>query len=247
MFLIDFLLILYIILFMFLYMNIQKLLPIILLILFTNIPYAVADYTGYSADQGNLIIRPRLGYNISDGTQTSTVFGAPCPTCGDESIYYGANVSLDVEANLQITDHLSFAAQLGYIPQGSYSLALFRSDSGNMDLVPFSALIQFTIAPYGKLQPYIGAGYHYTFIRNNYDFLSPDKSTSGPVVQVGADWWTSPSFGINFNAKYMLMEFNVDETGLLDPSAGYSENTRVRNIEANPLIFSIGASLRFGN
>ncbi|GEM_PF-6382416 len=112
-------------------------------------------------------------------------------------------------------------------------------DLGDVDAKVYSAVVQWHLAPHGKLDPYIGAGY----ARMNFsDLHSGDLTTAGSgdiriddtngaVGNAGVRWNLHPHIGVVFDAKYVSAK----------PKAG---TDRVE-LKLNPWVASAGVRFRF--
>ena len=112
-----------------------------------------------------------------------------------------------------------------------------KKTTGHLNLFPMATLVQFHIAPYGEIRPYVGAGVHYTYVSSAMDGVN-SKNASGLVGQVGFDWWESPSWGFTMDMRYYRMHIDNDYSHV----AGAPFHT---TLELNPLIVSAGVAYRF--
>ncbi|AIL65053.1 Outer membrane protein W [Rickettsiales bacterium Ac37b] len=117
----------------------------------------------------------------------------------------------------------------------------YQSTTGKF--IPFAAILQYHIAPYGKLIPYIGVGYHYTFGSGSNGSKVGDSH--GPVFQVGADGWVGENLILGIDVKKMMMKPKL--TFVTVPSSGSPSNIIPINtkLKMDPLIISLGIGYRF--
>ncbi|RZK41234.1 MAG: OmpW family protein [Hymenobacter sp.] len=84
--------------------------------------------------------------------------------------------------------------------------------------VPISIAAQYHIAPYGKISPYVGVGYHYNYV---YSATNPGSSSSskidnavvnnnsGALFQFGVDSWIEENTLFNIEISKRFMTTNI--------------------------------------
>ena len=101
-------------------------------------------------------------------------------------------------------------------------------------------MLQYHIAPYGAIRPYIGAGYQYTWM------LSKSKqfvinSGSGYALQAGVDFALADDTLISFDVKrYQLTPKVKFKSSFLTGTSGMTSKVKI-----NPVIVSLGIGWKF--
>lgn len=209
----------------------------ILIIILTLYSSNVFAYQ-YTDDEGNWLARAKVGATLSNYSADYYLDGAPTNNVTDSKDFFASGSAIEIEGTYFINHHVSFSAALGYLPQqkitwttGSYS------DKGKINMIPVSALVQYNFAPYGEIRPYVGIGYHYTLMQNEFKKINV-SDTSGLVVQLGTDWWINKHWGLNFDIKHYLMDIDLSMKNLT--GTPLTAKTTV-----NPSSFSLGVAYRF--
>jgi outer membrane protein len=116
--------------------------------------------------------------------------------------------------------------------------------SGNLQITPVTAVLQFHFAPNGFIDPYVGAGAAYVLYEfdvqgiSNLDQIDFDDDI-GLAVNAGLGIRLGNRFGINIDGKYVPIESSA--TAIV---VGTNEE-RSGEFEVSPIIISAGLSLRF--
>ena len=116
--------------------------------------------------------------------------------------------------------------------------------SGNLQITPLTAVLQFHLAPNGFIDPYIGAGAAYVLYEfdaqgvTNIDQIDFDDDV-GLAVNAGLGIKLGQRFAINIDGKYVPIE--SDATAVV---VGTNQE-RSGQFEVSPIIVSAGLSLRF--
>ncbi len=116
----------------------------------------------------------------------------------------------------------------------------------NITSIPVTAMLQFHIAPFGGIRPYVGFGgtYNYLF---TYSKEFDIKPAFGIVGQVGVDFVMRDDTFISLDVKMSKLNPKIR----YKPSiVGYDGNTNspryIENfVKLNPIIFSLGISYKF--
>lgn len=109
--------------------------------------------------------------------------------------------------------------------------------------MPFSLVFQYYIAPYGKLLPYIGAGYHFTFGSGSSG--SRLGNSHGIVMQAGIEAWISDNFLMGLEVKKTLMK---PKLSYLDQSSANNPTNQLpisSKLKLNITSISLTAGFRF--
>ena len=116
--------------------------------------------------------------------------------------------------------------------------------SGNLQITPVTAVLQFHFAPNGFIDPYVGAGAAYVLYEfdvqgvSNLDQIDFDDDV-GLAVNAGVGIRLGDRFGINIDGKYVPLESNATAVVV------GTNNERSGQFDVSPIIISAGLSLRF--
>ncbi|MDX1923745.1 MAG: OmpW family outer membrane protein [Rickettsiaceae bacterium] len=107
----------------------------------------------------------------------------------------------------------------------------------DMVAIPSSVAIQYHVAPYGAIRPYVGGGYHYTFMlsrTSNYKI----NNSSGPVLQMGVDLVFKDDTYLNLDVKrYMLKTKIKYNQSFATDAAG---NQIISSVKYDPIAIGVG-------
>jgi outer membrane protein len=197
------------------------------------------DEFEYRDDYSPWMARVRIGMAIPDYAATYD----PANTDDGGTEFLSSSILFDTDLSYQITPHLSFAASLGYATQekephtiNAFSTAV--SDTSKMSFIPTTYTLRFHPAPYGKINPYIGAGFAHLFAFNSFTGAKA-SSTGGLVIQAGVDYWLDNQFAVNFDIKKIESSLDVDYTDSFNglPVTG--------TYTYDPLMITAGMGMRF--
>jgi len=102
--------------------------------------------------------------------------------------------------------------------------------------------LQYHFTPDEKFSPYVGAGLNYSMFYGEdeaagFNSLDVDGGV-GYALQAGFDYWINDHWGVNFDAKYVDLEVDVDvNLGATPLSAN--------DVDLDPWIVGAGISYRF--
>lgn len=149
------------------------------------------------------------------------------------NIFWGSRISTEF-AIVRVQNDLNFRTRT------------INTSATEVEMMPITAILQFHLAPSGRIDPYIGAGAAYVLFGDvdrpaelsNIDFERLDfEDDFGFALNAGVGIKITNNFGLTLDAKYVPLE---------------SSATAVRPIgdadvkfDMNPVIFSAGATLRF--
>lgn len=107
-------------------------------------------------------------------------------------------------------------------------------------MIPATITGQFHIAPYGGIRPYIGLGYHGSYMLTQATTGPKIRNGHGAVGQIGVDFYAQDDTLINLDVKQFF----------LNPKLEYKPNlvgnkTVTSKVKLNPLIVSIGIGFTF--
>ncbi|MDF2965479.1 MAG: OmpW family outer-rane protein [Rickettsiaceae bacterium] len=207
------------------------------------------DFYSYE-DEGRLIVKLRGQGIITDGKQK----GLPSPTSARGIASPKANnkltskgIGLEGATTLFFNDNLASELSLGFAgvrtkaPENiahNYSDNLKAGKQRNIYFLPISMLIQYHIAPFGAISPYIGGGLHYSmlFTRSSDYKLNNSK---GPVLQAGIDFITRDDTILNVDVKKYIMQSKVKYKSTVSANGIHSK------LNIDPVIISVGIGYKF--
>lgn len=208
------------------------------------------DSTPYYENEGSLVFKMRLGGVFSDAKQK----GLPTPT-SPQPVPVGAiaknGYGGDASTTIFFNNYLATELSLGFnVLRTKYtSLASVAHNYGidNVKLgknkpiymIPATITGQFHIAPYGGIRPYIGVGYHGSYMLTQATGLKI-RNGHGAVGQIGIDFYAKDDTLVNIDVRQFF----------LNPKLEYKPNlvgnkTVSSKVKLNPLIVSVGIGFNF--
>ncbi|AFB20652.1 OmpW family outer membrane protein [Rickettsia canadensis] len=207
------------------------------------------DSTPYYENEGSLVFKVRLGSIFSSAKQK----GLPPPTSTQPVSVgevakngYGGNASTTIFFNNYLATELS----LGFnVLRTKYKAIANVAHNYGADtklgkykpiyMIPATITGQFHIAPYGGIRPYIGLGYHGSYMLTQATSLKI-RNGHGAVGQIGVDFYAKDDTLINLDVKQFF----------LNPKLEYKPNLVgnkivTSKVKLNPLIVSIGIGFTF--
>jgi outer membrane protein len=152
------------------------------------------------------------------------------------SVFFTNNIAL--ELGLGIQDYKTSASSVSAI-SNNYSSKPTNNKKRNVYAVPMSLIMQYHIAPFGAIRPYVGAGWQYTWMLSKSQQFAI-SSAHGYALQAGVDFAMTDDTVISIDVKrYQLAPKVKFKRSLL----GTSEMTTKVNI--NPVIISAGIGWKF--
>jgi len=113
-------------------------------------------------------------------------------------------------------------------------------DSGPIRMMPNTWTLQYHFLPDSVVRPYLGAGLHYTILSIQPVVVNStyaiDRSNLGYVLQGGLDLRITRGWFVNADVRYL---------GNLQPQVTIDQGTRQITGYINPLLFSVGAGIRW--
>jgi outer membrane protein len=107
--------------------------------------------------------------------------------------------------------------------------------------IPSYATVQYHIAPYGAIRPYVGGGLHYTYLKARGDQYKV-KSGAGLVAQAGVDFVFTDDTYLNLDIKYMTLKSKVNyNKGFVKTD---TEGPVSSNLKINPMYFGLGFGIK---
>lgn len=170
---------------------------------------------------------------------------------------YHSSARLSVPGSAHVSDRVVPEVDLSYFLTPNFAIeticcatkhhitgrgALNGLDVGKTWAVPFTVTAQYHFTTFGPFKPYVGAGLNYTLYlgeKNGDPAISrlKVKSSFGPALQAGFDYFIDDHWGVNFDVKKIWMQPKVSLAANDVPVRGKAK--------INPLIVGAGVSYRF--
>jgi len=206
-------------------------------------------------DLSNPIVLKVRGHMLSTGASQDSLSGKhPREGAAEKSVgkLFEMGVGAELSASLFLTDNFAVEGGSGLtiirVKKSSINDVAFNYNATDiakkkdMYAVPSYATVQYHIAPYGAIRPYVGAGLHYTFLRARGDQYKV-KSGAGVVAQAGVDLVFTDDTYLNLDIKYMTLKSKVNyNKGFVKTNAGEQVST---NLKINPIYFGLGFGFKF--
>ena len=220
-------------------------------VLMSSVAYGGGQYDNghyYYEDEGKLLTKFKVFYSElkpKETTFTSSLASANSSKKlfsnaygGEASVayFFGANFAAELSAGV---------ARLSLKPSEFDAVASAIGDNAaNLDknaalMIPVSATMQYHIAPYGAIRPYVGAGYGAAYLNAKSNKISLDGS-SGFVLQAGVDFVTRNDHVFTLEVKkYSFRPKITLETPYLDPNNSVVGATSSK-VKIDPIVVSLG-------
>jgi outer membrane protein len=223
---------------------------------FTSTSYAenvADDYdSNYYQEEGSILFKVRGSGVFSKGK----LGGLPAPTStkgkaspakignfisngygveGSTTVFFSKNIA--GELGLGLMNYKTSASAISGVGY-NYSNNPTMSKRKDIYAVPMVLTLQYHVAPYGAIRPYVGAGYQYTYmLSKSQQFIM--NSAHGYVLQGGVDFALTDDTVISLDVKrYQLTPKVTFKPAFLGRSL--SSNAKI-----NPIIVSVGLGWKF--
>lgn len=222
-----------------------------------NAPYE----TSYYKDEGGMSVKLRLSGILSHAGQK----GLPAPLSGQQhdpvgkfvENGYGGDVSTTIFFNRYFGAELSLGfnvlrtkySSLENIHKNYYISPTTPAPTPtpkhpfgkrrDVFMIPATVIGQFHIAPFGGIRPYVGIGYHasYLFTRSKGFKI---KNGHGAVGQIGIDFYAKNDTMINIDVRQFFLKPKV-----IYKEVVVGKNHVTSKAKLNPLVISIGIGFNF--
>lgn len=209
----------------------------------------------YNKDSDNLVLKFRGLFNTVSAKQT----GLPAPYSNLSktnpqsvgklySMGYGGEASISVFFNeffaTEFTSGLSLYKSKGTAIKAlelNYSNTQSNKKKKNLYTIPSSLTLQYHIAPFGALRPYIGGGYHYTYMMPKAEQYKI-KNSSGPVLQAGLDFVFTDETYLNLDVKQYFLKTKAKYSRSFITDA--SGNPISGKIKLDPISLGLGLGFK---
>lgn len=210
-------------------------------------------YNNYYEDEGDLLFKLR-GFYASVSSKPKSFSDAYKDTQKPGSLVsvsFGADAALTYFFADNIAAELSTGIGLMRVKNSALSTAASSFGDGtgtlgknnNIYMVPVTATLQYHVAPFGAIRPYVGGGYHGTYMYTSSRALKT-SSGHGPVAQLGVDFIAKDDTFFTIDVRQYFLKSNV--TFKKDLLTGNQNGPDVSSkVSWNPLIVSVGVGFKF--
>jgi outer membrane protein len=207
--------------------------------------------SAFASESEDFVLKFRGIFNMPNGKLTSLP-----PQKSANSVSVGKMVSNAVGGEVAISMHLTdqiagefasgftlYRTKQSAIKSMSEAYASGSTIGKKKDIftVPNYLSLQFHLAPYGAIRPYVGGGYHYTFIQQK---ASQYKLTngSGPMIQAGVDFVFRDDTYLNFDIKQYFLKSKVKfNKGFITDQNGQQVTP---NMKLDPISVGLGIGFK---
>jgi outer membrane protein len=232
-------------------MKLFKTLLAICFFITTNLAFAKSNLNSdYYEDEGQLLFKIR-GFYASTNAKPKNL---PTPTNANTKTPsklarngFGLDVATTYFFNDNIAAELSLGAMLFRVKSSTleeifnaYGNGGTKKISKNNELymIPLAATLQYHIAPYGGVRPYVGAGFNATYMYSRSKAFK-SRPGYGPVLQLGVDLVSRDDTFFTFDVRQYFLSSKL--TYKNDFLGGKSITSKVT---WNPMIVSAGFGFR---
>jgi outer membrane protein len=208
--------------------------------------YGADDYE----DEGMLLFKVRGAYiSTSAEIKAASTKGASNP--GD---LVALGYSVDAATTYFFSDNFATELSLGWGILKTKNTALQKATSAygdgsytvtkrnNIQIIPAAATLQYHIAPYGGVRPYVGVGYHGSYLYTHSKLIKV-KPAHGFVLQAGVDLVAKDDTFVTFDIRKYFLEPKITfKRRLLYSSGGGDFSTKAK---MDPLVVSFGIGFKF--
>lgn len=161
-------------------------------------------------------------------------------------------MGVEVAADIFFSEHFALEAGTGLTLLRSKKTSLnelgnnynstFDKKKKDLYTIPTFVTFQYHLAPYGAIRPYVGAGYHYTFMQSKNSHYKISHA-NGFVAQAGVDFVFTDDSYMNFDIKYYNLETKLKFKK--DYILGADGNMITSKMKVNPIYVGIGYGMKF--
>lgn len=234
-------------------MKLFKILLAICLLATTSLAFANSNTSNYNndsyEDEGQLLFKIR-GFYASTTAKTKnlpTITNANATTPSKlAKSGFGFDVATTYFLNDNIAAELSLGAMLFRVKSSTLEEIFNAYGSGTkkilknneLYMMPLAATLQYHIAPYGGVRPYVGAGFNATYMYSRSKAFK-SKPGYGPVLQAGVDLVSRDDTFFTFDVRQYFLSSKL--TYKDDFLGGQSITSKVT---WNPTVVSAGFGFR---
>lgn len=212
-----------------------------------------SDYdANYYEDEGALLFKIRGAYTDSSAKiKKATLNNAENPGNFIEN-GYGLDVATTYFFSDNIATELSLGVSLLRVKNSAIKKAslAFGNGAGNVGknndifFLPLAATIQYHVAPFGAIRPYVGGGYHGAYLYTRSKAIKIDPGHGG-VLQAGVDFIAKDDTLFTLDVRqYFLKSKLTLRKEFLFPGGLAASNVSSKTT-MNPLVVSLGFGFKF--
>lgn len=219
---------------------------------FSLVANANAQINDYYKEDGKLLFKFRPLYSNTNAKQknfsATPKVGAKIPSSFLENGY-----GFDTASTYFFADNFAGELSLGvaYYKAKKATLSDVSVAFGNgakkvgkkvdLYMLPLTATVQYHLAPFGGIRPYIGAGGHGTYMYSRAKEYKIDHGY-GVVGQIGADFVAKDDTFITFDVKQYMLESKITYKSAL---LGNNNKDVTSKVKLNPVVVSLGVGFSF--
>jgi len=199
-------------------MKFTKNIIVLFAILFTFNATASEYKNNYYEDEGDLLFKIRGFYLNTSAKLTklpASVSGSPKPKSFAQH-GYGVDTAVTYFFTQNIATELSLGFDIIKVKNSALQSAAnsFGTVAGNpgekneIYHIPASATLQYHIAPFGAIRPYVGGGYHGAFMHTRSKAIKV-KNGHGAVLQAGIDFISKDDTIFTFDVRQFFLKSKV--------------------------------------
>jgi len=183
----------------------------------------------------------RLGIGIPNGDTEFNVDGVPGGSGTDivDNKLFGASIGINYRLHQYVSLESSIGLQKGSA-QVVTNLITDETDEGSIFFIPTTLSVLVHPGSIKGIKPYIGAGYHYTFVASTFDRVTTSDSANGALIRAGFDMKMGKKSYFNFDIEHKFMEFDIDYTDFVGGSTTLKETA---NMDTTTI--SVGVKFKF--
>lgn len=193
---------------------------------------------------GDWIVRAGLGVVAPDGDGADVLPGGPDVDVDDG---YAATITVAY----MVTDHIGVELLASTPFNHDIDVGGGIGTIAETDQLPPTLSLQYHFGPFGRIQPYVGAGVNYTIFFNEEtsgsfagDVLNLDDSL-GLAGQIGLDWHFGNNWLVNLDLRYISIETDAELAGPTTSTLTGGSKLKIDDVEIDPFVYSINFGYNF--
>ncbi|AAU03543.1 OmpW family outer membrane protein [Rickettsia typhi] len=218
--------------------------------MYDNVDTATSYDSTYYENEGSLVFKMRLGGIFASAKQKGLPTHSSVQPVSVGEIAkngYGGDASTTIFFNNYLAAELSLGFNVLRTKYTSLAAVAHNYGINNVKLgkhkpiymIPATLTGQFHIAPYGGIRPYIGIGYHGSYMLTQATGLKI-RNGYNAVGQIGVDFYAKDDTLINIDVRQFFLKPK------LEYKSNLVGNKKVTSkVKLNPLIVSIGIGFTF--
>lgn len=239
-------------------MKITKILTMAFCVLFSMNAYAknnnpkANDYdSGAYEAEGRIIVKIRGAGIIAKGTYNNLPASTNSPAVKNDKLVK-SGFAIENANTLFFTDNIAAELGVGMLSYNNSTTAInsiyknYGNSSSNPSVkksrlmgFPLTFTMQYHIAPFGGIRPYIGAGYNFTYFTSKSQAYKISPS-HGLAFQLGTDIVMTDDSLVNIDIKQYYGTSKITyKSGFLNQA-----NNLSAKVKMNPITFAIGVGFK---